>query len=260
MTERAGRALRMALLGALAPAIAACLPNPVTDEGRDTQGLYMLFMAAAAVVATIVIGLTTWAVLRYRARDDDPLPRQTRGNTRLEVAWTALPALTIAALFVATVTVLARVDDTERPAGVEIDVTGFRWGWSFSYPANGVTVSGVREPGPEVYVPVGEPILLRLTAADVEHAFFVPRFLFKRDLIPGRENRYEFTVREAGVYGGQCAEYCGLYHARMPFTIHAVSRGEFDAWLTAQPAASPPAGSPPAGSAPASPDPAGSGG
>jgi len=228
---------RGAALLLLAGSLAGCLPAAATAEARDVAGLYTTFMAVAGVVAAVVVGLTTWAIFRYRGRPDDPLPVQTRGNTRLEVIWTAIPALTIVGLFAVTVTVLGRVDATDRPAGVEVEVTGFRWGWEFRYPAAGITVSGIREPGPELVVPVGEPILLRMTAADVEHAFYVPRFLFKRDLIPGRENRYEFTVLEPGSYGGQCAEFCGLYHARMPFTVRAVPRSEYDAWLATQQAA-----------------------
>ncbi|MDQ2965477.1 MAG: cytochrome c oxidase subunit II, partial [Chloroflexota bacterium] len=192
------------------------------------------------VVAAIVLGLATWAIVRYRTgRTDRPdeLPPQVHGNTRLEVLWTALPALTIAALFGFTLVTLARVDSVEpleAGRGAEIDVTAFRWGWTFTYPAEGITVSGLRDAGPEVVVPVGEPITVRLNAADVVHAFYVPRFLFKRDAVPGRENVFQFTVEEAGSYGGQCAEFCGLYHSQMPFTITALPRSDYEAWLAGQ--------------------------
>lgn len=244
MTRLRHAAWHLAKAGAVGAAVAGCLPAPATDEARDVAALYAAFLAVAAVVALIVIGATTWAVLRYRGRPSDPLPPQTRGNTRLEIVWTALPALAIAGLFVITTVVLARVDATDRASGAEIEVTGFRWGWSFRYPEAGVTVSGIREPGPTVVVPVGEPVLLRMTAADVEHAFYVPRFLFKRDLIPGRVNTYQFTVTEPGTFAGQCAEFCGVYHARMPFTIEAVPRAEYDAWLAAQGTGGSPAAGP----------------
>jgi cytochrome c oxidase subunit II len=216
---------------------AACLPKPATTEARDVASLYTIFLAVAAVVATIVIGLASWAIFRYRARGEQDLPVQTHGNTRLEILWTVVPAVTIAALFGFTLVTLARVDKVdpvEPDRGAEIDVTAFRWGWTFTYPTEGITVSGVQEPGPEVVVPVGEPITVRLNSADVIHAFYVPRFLFKRDVVPGRENVFQFTVEEAGSYGGQCAEFCGLYHARMPFTVTAVSRADYETWLAAQ--------------------------
>ncbi|MEX2011999.1 MAG: cytochrome c oxidase subunit II [Chloroflexota bacterium] len=225
---------------------AACLPAPATTEARDIASLYTIFLAAAAVVAAIVLGLATWSVIRYRAGRTsgpggagatDDLPPQTHGNTRLEILWTVVPAVTIAVLFGFTLVTLARVDkvDPVEPArGAEIEVTAFRWGWTFTYPAEGISVSGFQEPGPEVVVPVGEPITVRLDSADVVHSFYVPRFLFKRDVVPGRQNVFQFTVEEAGSYGGQCAEFCGLYHARMPFTIRAESRSVYEAWLAAQ--------------------------
>jgi cytochrome c oxidase subunit 2 len=83
-------------------------------------------------------------------------------------------------------------------------------------------------------VPVDEPLRFTLTAADVQHAFFVPQFLFKKDMLPGRENVFEITIEEPGAYGGQCAEFCGTYHAKMPFTIRAVDRPSYDAWLSEQ--------------------------
>ena len=216
---------------------AACLPAPATTEARDVASLYTIFLAVAAVVAAIVIGLATWSIVRYRARGSQDLPVQTHGNTRLEILWTVGPAVTVAALFGFTLVTLARVDkvETVEPGrGAEIEVTAFRWGWTFTYPAEGITVSGVQEPGPEVVVPVGEPITVRLNSADVVHSFYVPRFLFKRDVVPGRENVFQFTVEEPGSYGGQCAEFCGLYHARMPFTVRAEARADYEIWLAAQ--------------------------
>lgn len=229
---------RLALvIAVLSLAAAACLPAPATTEARDIASLFTIFVAAAAVVAAIVLGLATWSIVRYRAGRRDDLPEQTHGNTRLEILWTAVPALTIVALFALTLVTLARVDSVEpvEPArGAEIEVTAFRWGWTFTYPAEGISVSGFQEPGPEIVVPVGEPVTVRLNSADVVHSFYVPQFLFKRDVVPGRENVFQFTVEEAGSYGGQCAEFCGLYHSRMPFTVTALPRADYEAWLATQ--------------------------
>jgi cytochrome c oxidase subunit II len=105
-------------------------------------------------------------------------------------------------------------------------------------------VSGLRETGPEFVLPVGEPVRITLVAADVVHAFYVPAFLFKRDAVPGRETVFEITIEQPGSYGGQCAEFCGTFHSRMPFTIRAVSRTEFEAWLASQPGLTAPSPSP----------------
>jgi cytochrome c oxidase subunit 2 len=105
-------------------------------------------------------------------------------------------------------------------------------------------VEGIGKPGPELYVPVNEHVRVTLTGADVIHAFFVPQFLFKKDAIPGHDNEFAFTVDEAGRYGGQCAEFCGIYHSRMPFTVVAVPRAEYDAWIAAHRGVAPSLGSP----------------
>lgn len=249
MTRRSA----LALVG-VALLVAGCVPTPVTAEGRDVSRLYTIYLALAAVVAAIVVGLTTFAVVRYRGRRD-VLPVQTRGSVRLEAFWTALPAVTVVVLFVLGFVTLVRVDATDATPGAEVHVSAFRWGWSFTYPADGVTVNGIGAPGPEIVVPVDEPVRFRLTAADVVHAFYVPEFLLKRDMYPGRENVFQVTIEEPGTYRGQCAEFCGLYHSKMPFAVRAVPRPEYDAWLAAQPRGGNPAASAPIGSPIASPQP-----
>ena len=228
-----GRLARVGGLALVALAVAGCLPTVVTTEGKDTARLYGILVAMAAVVVVIVLGLTIFALVRYRRRPgDDELPEQVHGNLRYELIWTGIPILTIIAILVMTVLVLNAFDSAvNATARVDIRVTAFRWGWRFEYPAEQVRVEGTGVPGPEVWVPVGENVHVTLTGADVIHAFFVPQFLFKRDAIPGHETTFAFTVDEAGRYHGQCAEFCGIGHSRMPFTVVAVSRPEFDQWI-----------------------------
>lgn len=239
---------RWPLLLAVALVTAGCLPRPATTEARSIADLYWVFMAAAAVVAGLVYILATWAVVRYRRRGDR-LPEQVFGNAVLELTWTAIPALTVLVLFILTVGALGRVERSSDPAGgstgspgaaeagtavegaVRLEVTAFRWGWRFDYPDEGITVSGLVDQPAEAVLPVGRPIHLELSAIDVAHAFYVPQFLFKRDAIPGHQTSFDITIEEPGTYAGQCAEFCGLYHARMPFTIRAVPEPEYEAWL-----------------------------
>jgi cytochrome c oxidase subunit 2 len=194
-------------------------------------------MGLAAIVAVIVLGLATFMILRYRRRGDATLPPQDHGNLRFEAVWTLIPIITIVGLLVLTVTTLQRVDAVVDggSAQVKVDVQAFRWGWRFAYPDQGILVEGVTPDGPELVVPVGEAVQVTLTGNDVVHSFFVPQFLFKRDAIPGRQNVFGFTVDTAGTYRGQCAEFCGVGHSRMPFTVRAVPRADFDAWLATAP-------------------------
>jgi cytochrome c oxidase subunit 2 len=253
----AARIARVGLV-ALPLTVSACMPRPVTTEGRDVATLYSGFFALAVVVAAIVFGLTTFAIIRHRRRGSTELPPQTSGNWKLEAIWTAIPIVTVLVLFGATLLVLARMEPASARPGTEIRVEAFRWGWTFRYPSQGIVVSGIGSPGPELVVPVNQPVRITLAAADVAHAFYVPQFLFKRDAIPGRESTFDFTVADAGTYRGQCAEFCGIYHSRMPFAVRAVPRAEFDAWIAAQPRQSgAPSGAGPAG--PGSAAPSGSG-
>ncbi len=229
---------------ALAVLVGACLPAPATVEARQVAGLYATFVAIAAVVAIIVLGLALFAVLRYRRRpDDDTLPRQVHGDLRLELLWTGIPIVTIVVLLILSVGVLNGFDAAVRATpGAEIRVTAFRWGWRFEYPRDGVTVVGTGEPGPEMVVPYGESIALTLGSADVQHAWYVPQFLVKHDVYPGRTARLDLLIERPGTYGAQCAEFCGLLHDRMPFTVRAVSPAEYAAWLEGQRAAARDAG------------------
>jgi cytochrome c oxidase subunit 2 len=131
--------------------------------------------------------------------------------------------------------VLGAVDARTPSTALNIEVQGSQWQWTFTYP-NGVRVSGLpqQEP-PEVVLPVGRPIHFELSSPDVIHSFYVPQFLIKRDTVPGIANHVDLTIDREGVYTGQCAEFCGLLHGDMRFSIRAVSTAEFDAWLSRQP-------------------------
>ena len=235
--SRPGRRVRLALGSvAIAVVVAGCLPAAATTEGRQIGNLYGIFVVIAAGVFVVVYALTTFAIIRYRLlrRRDAGEPRQIEGNDLIEAIWTVIPLLIVGGLFVGTLAVLSRTEARAATPAAEIHVRGFRWGWSFSYPSEGVDVSGLGIPGPEVVVPIGRPIRFVITSDDIIHSFYVPRFLFKRDVIPGRQNVFDVTVEEAGTYHGQCAEFCGIGHSAMPFTVRAVTPDEYTAWLASE--------------------------
>ena len=225
------------LAGATVALAGACMPQSATVQEESTYNLYQVFFWTAAVVAAIVYVMTTLAIIRFRRRRDqrdDELPTQTRENRPLEVAWTAFPFLTVFVLFVLTLVTLNTVDAMPPNPAATIDVTAFRWSWTFVYPGKGVTITGATGQPPEMVVPAGQNLHIVLTSADVDHAFWIPKFLFKRDAIPGITNEFNFTIKQPGTYSGQCAEYCGLYHDEMTFTVRAVPPAEYQSWLVSQ--------------------------
>lgn len=219
---------------ALALGASGCLlpPQPVTEAGKDVFNLYLLVLALAAIVFVGVEGFILYAIFRYRRQPgDEVLPEQLHGNNTVEVIWTIIPTVIVFILFTFSLITLGEVEARSENPGVTIEVEGFQWQWTFRYAEGGEQTGTLGDP-PTLYVPVGEPVRLVLSSADVNHSFYVPAFLIKRDLINFGGNRpdneLEFTVTEAGTYAGQCAEFCGTSHAEMTFVVEAMERERFD--------------------------------
>ncbi|MGI8773523.1 MAG: cytochrome c oxidase subunit II [Actinomycetota bacterium] len=214
----------------------ACAPQAGSSGGRAVNDLYDLFFLIAAVIFVIVTGLIAWSIIRYREKPgDDELPRQINANIPLEVLWFAIPTVIVVVLFVMSFGVLNEVNE-EAPSGgdaVVVNVEGFQWGWRFSY-ENGPAIESLPGSPAEIVVPVDRPVTFFLDSPDVIHSFYIPRFLLKRDVVPGQTNRLDVTIDDAGSYGGVCAEFCGLLHHQMDFTLTAVDAPEFEQWLNDQ--------------------------
>jgi cytochrome c oxidase subunit II len=181
----------------------------------------------------VVSGLVIWSVIRYRRRDDE-LPKQTHGNNRLELTWTLIPTVIVLVLFVLTMQAQNKVLDQSGDADVDITVTAFQWSWRFAYEGTGAEVVGNPESIPEMVVPVGQTIRIKLLSADVVHSFYVPQTLFKRQAIPGTENSFDLTFEKTGLFHGQCTQFCGLQHPDMVYRVRVVSQGEYQSWLAAE--------------------------
>jgi cytochrome c oxidase subunit 2 len=228
------------LLIALLTACGWLPPDPKTEDARAVWDLYAIVLAMGAVVFVGVEGFILYSIFRYRRRDDR-LPDQVHGNNLVEIIWTAIPTVIVLVLFVLSSITLAQVEDRSPNPGVTIEVDGFQWQWEFRYqdrdsdPGNDMTVVGSLAVPPVMALPINEPVRLILRSNDVIHSFYVPNFLIKRDLMPVPENQppneLELTVTEVGTYGGQCAEFCGDQHAKMTFSVEAMTRADFDAWL-----------------------------
>lgn len=230
--------------------------TPATDRSRATKSLYDIVFYIAAAIFVIVEGLIAFTVFRYRRKPGDQvLPPQIHGNNLVEVMWTAIPTAIVLFLFIMSWQTLNTVE-AKAPSTVHVRAVAARFQWRFDYldQAGATLFSQLLPVGADggMVLPVGEPVDVTLKAEDVIHAFYVPKFLFKRDAVPGRVNEFSFTVDEPGTYRGQCAELCGAFHGSMVFEVHALTKPDFDAWFQAQLAkasAAPP--SAPTGSAPA---------
>ncbi len=228
----------LVLLPAFAFLIAGCTPEPVTSQAREVRDLYNIVFAVAAVIFLFVEGLIIWSVLRYRRRPNQTeLPAQTHGNNTLEVIWTVIPTLIVGVLFLMTWNTLNHVDSVAAQTDVRIRAVAQRFQWSFEYlSADGKQIL-FKQIAPEMVVPAGETVHLSLHSPDVIHAFYVPQFLFKRDVVPGKENEFEFNVDASmagGTFRGQCAELCGEFHDAMQFTVKAMTPADYTAWLAKQ--------------------------
>ena len=231
-------------------ALAGCNAYPsygahsgATSQGHDTFKLYSGMMTTGVIIGGLVALLILWTLLRYRRRSEE-MPRQFHENIPIEVAYTLVPIVIVAFLFIftvltennvdAVVPVNATVTATGNPV-VHVTVTAFQWGWRFNYPdlnvgIAGETTNGPDNHGPQMVVPVGETVQVRLVSNDVIHGFYVPAFNFQRQALPGVTNFFDLDVLHAGTYGGQCTEICGLYHSEMLFSVRAVSPSAFAAW------------------------------
>ncbi|MEY2421501.1 MAG: cytochrome c oxidase subunit [Acidimicrobiaceae bacterium] len=209
-------------------------PDAASREGSDVLTLWKGFFVAAMAVGALVLGLIGYVAIRFRRRSDD-IPSQKGEHIPLEIFYTVTPILIVAILFGFSVAAEQRITRTSDHPPLTVNVTGFQWGWKFEYPNEKVTVlgTGEREP-PELYLPVGQTVRLVLQTTDVNHSFWVPAFLQKRDLIQGVDNVIDITPTQIGRYDGRCAEYCGLDHWRMDFIVNVVSKADFDNWIRSQ--------------------------
>jgi cytochrome c oxidase subunit II len=218
----------VALLGVLGT---GCAKAGVTDQAQEVHSLYVTIAAIAAPVFIIVEVLLVFFVIRYRKRDDEAPPQQM-GSTRALSIFFAIPLVIVTILYVFGETTLASIQKEDPHPQVLIRVEGFQWEWTFYYLNEGFFTSGKTLVKPaEMVVPVDVPVHIELESRDVIHSFFVPDFLFKRDVIPGRHNEFTFTANKLGTYQGQCAEFCGLHHAQMTFSLRVVTLAEYSAWV-----------------------------
>jgi cytochrome c oxidase subunit II len=193
-------------------------------------------MVGSAIIFAVVVMLMLIAVVRNRGQRGDAPSRRRVGSRLVVVAGAVIPAVVLTVLFVATVETLPPTAAARGGRGdLRIEVTGREWFWDVDYPDEHFRTAN------EIHIPVGEPVSFGLRTDDVIHSFWVPRLNRKVDMIPGETNHVVLEANAPGTYRGQCAEFCGVGHATMGFTVIAQSKAAFAAWLADQerPAAAP---------------------
>lgn len=214
---------------------------------KTINDLWKLVFVMATVVFVIVQAAIVYAIVRFRARKgDDSEPVQLHGNTRLEILWTIIPVVILAAIAYPIVKGIFDVRAiADGPDALQVQVTGHQWWWEFEY------IDLVGEDGRtlvtanELYIPEDTDVNLIMTSADVIHSFWIPVLAGKRDVVPNRVTNLRINADNATPadepHPGQCAEYCGLAHADMRFKVHVRTPADFDTWVEDQlaPAAMP---------------------
>jgi cytochrome c oxidase subunit 2 len=209
---------------------------PASTPARSIYGLSLFVLAITGTIFVVVAGLLTFIIFRFRERrdDDDTEPPQIYGSVQVEVAWTVIPILIVITLFLTTARIIFAIQDAPKPkAALDITVVGHQFWWEFNYPKLGIHAVN------EMHVPVSNPqspvpTFMRLLSADVIHSFWVPRLSGKTDLVPNKVNGLWIDPQDPGVYLGQCAQFCGVEHAKMLLRIYVDTPEDFAAWVKNQ--------------------------
>ena len=237
MARGRGRGRRLAV--GLAPfLLSACsgvqtMLDPAADQSRDIDGIWRLMLVVCGIMYLLVLAFLGWALWRARAKqgaDDAPVVGETPAEPLLSRSLTGWIGLIVAGLVLLT-TASFLVDRSLAEVGpdpLKIKVTANQWWWQADY--SGQAPSEDFTTANELHLPLGRPAVIELHANDVIHSFWVPNLSGKTDLIPGRINYVAITPRRVGVFRGQCAEFCGLQHARMAFDVYVDDPKTWEAW------------------------------
>jgi cytochrome c oxidase subunit II len=203
--------------------------EPAGPFAEEIDSLFWLvFWIATGVFAMVMLGLLVILFFfRDRGREGDKEPKQLHGNPKLEVVWTVIPALVLAAIAVPSVRSIFELTQCD-PEAMEVEIIGHQWWFEFNYPEHDFRTANV------MVIPTGEEVCALMTSDDVVHNFWVPALNGKRYVIPGQTTELRLQADEPGEYWGHCAEFCGLSHSLMRVRVEAVPRAEFDAWAAGQ--------------------------
>jgi cytochrome c oxidase subunit 2 len=212
--------------------------SPDATPAHSIFGLSMLVLSFALGIFLVVGGLLLYSLIRFRHRSSDANasqePAQIYGSNQIELSWTVVPILIVVMLFLATTRVIYSTEHAPKPAkALEVTVIGHQFWWEYRYPGLGIVTAN------ELHIPVSDrlhpiPTYLTMSSADTNHNFWVPRLAGKTDVIPNKVNTMWIDPATAGLYLGQCAQYCGTQHAKMLLRVYADTPDDFAAWVAHQ--------------------------
>ncbi len=254
LPPRTRHVARWSVVSALLLAIASCssddqaqigrlaMPEPATDRAVYIYDLWQGAWIAALLTGVVVWGLIGYVAFAFRRRSDDEIPVQTRYNLPIEILYTVAPVVMVLVFFYYTVVTQNEVlDEVSAESGGPdhtLEIVGSKWAWTFNYVSDdaldgdtSVYEGGTTGDRPTLVLPVDESVKVNLTSPDVIHSFWVPGFLFKMDVVPGRTNTFSFTPTVEGTFEGRCAELCGTYHSRMLFDVDVRSAEDYADYL-----------------------------
>lgn len=210
--------------------------SPASAQAHEIYGLSLFVLLVTGTIFAVVGGLLVFIVIRYRAGKGETQeePAQIYGSVQVELAWTVIPVLIVVVLFLTTARIIFAIQDAPEPSSaINVTVIGHQFWWEFRYPKLDIVTAN------ELHVPVStpqhpEPTYLRLLSADVDHSFWVPQLAGKTDLIPNHPNEMWIDPQKAGLYLGQCAQFCGVEHAKMLIRVYVDTPQQFAAWVKDQ--------------------------
>jgi len=200
--------------------------DPAGGDAQRIYGLTVVMTVGATLIFLLVTGLLLYAIFAPPGR------RAWLGSRRTVVYGGLAFPIVVLSLLLPYGLIVMRDTDVPVAGALPVEVVGEQYWWRVKYPAEGEKPEF--STANELVVPVGRPVTVSVTAADVIHSFWIPNFGGKIDMIPGRINRLNFTAERPGIYRGVCAEFCGDQHARMAFDVVALEASAFDAWRTQQ--------------------------
>jgi cytochrome c oxidase subunit 2 len=209
---------------------------PASTPAHEIYVLSQFVLLITGAIFVVVAGLLAFVIIKFRARgsDGEHEPAQIYGSTQVELAWTVIPVLIVVVLFLTTARIIFAIQDAPEPhSALDVTVVGHQFWWEFRYPKFGIVTAN------ELHLPVStpsapQPTYLQLLSADVDHSFWVPQLGGKTDLIPNHPNEMWFDPQRPGLYLGQCAQFCGIEHAKMLIRVYVDTPDEFAAWVKAQ--------------------------